>query len=491
MKFKKYLIIAAAGTLSFASCSKKFIDEVKPADGSISNEVVFSSKIGVNNALTGIYYNIRNYVTGQQNMYGWKTVQFNFDMRGNDLISDPGNWWLYENNWADNNYGRIATASRNLQIWNLLYKTINNANAVIKNAAMATDASQADVDKYVAEAKALRGWAYFQLARIYQFTYAKDINAPGVPIYTEPTSTSTYGNPRAPLKEVYALITSDLETATATLTSARVDKYRINKNVAQGILAEVYSEMAMADATLWSKVVTNAQEARTGFPLMSATDYKAGFNSPNGEWMWALQFNASQSLSYAGFFGYIEPVSVTGASARYNDIYVNETFVNKFSATDVRNQFVKISNSVTNAWHNWVTTKFRDNASRSGDYIMMRSAEMYLMEAEADAHLDKLEEAKDVLFTLQSKRDPSAVRSAAATKDELINEILFERRKELYGEMGVQYFDLKRYQRDLVRDGTQWSLITVPANDNRWRWQFPQTEMDANKSLKAEDQNPL
>jgi len=31
----------------------------------------------------------------------------------------------------------------------------------------------------------------------------------------------------------------------------------------------------------------------------------------------------------------------------------------------------------------------------------------------------------------------------------------------------------------------------VPANDNRWRWQLPQTEMDANKSLKAEDQNPL
>jgi len=491
MKFKNYLVIAAASVVTLASCSKKFIDEVKPADGSISNEVVFSSKIGVNNALTGIYYNIRNYVTGQQNMYGWKTVQFNFDMRGNDLISDPGNWWLYENNWSDNTYGRVATASRTLQIWNLLYKTINNANAVIKNASMASDASQTEIDRFVAEAKALRGWAYFQLARIYQFTYAKDINAPGIPVYTEPTSTTTTGNPRSPLKDVYALITGDLEYATATLASTRVDKYRINKNVAQGILAEVYQEMAMADNTLWAKVVTNAQAARSGFALMSTADYKAGFNTPNGEWMWALQFNASQSLSYAGFFGYIEPASVTGASPRYNDIYVNDAFVSLFSATDVRNQFVQVSSNTATPWKKWVTTKFRDNASFSGDYIMMRSAEMYLMEAEGDAQMGQLEPAKDVLFLLQQKRDPNAVRSTAATKDALINEILVERRKELYAEMGVEYFDLKRYQRPLVRTGNQWSLITVPANDNKWRWQFPQSEMDANKSLTAADQNPL
>jgi hypothetical protein len=93
---------------------------------------------------------------------------------------------------------------------------------------------------------------------------------------------------------------------------------------------------------------------------------------------------------------------------------------------------------------------------------------------------------------LQSKRDPAAVRSGASTKDALINEILLERRKELYGEMGVQYFDLKRYQMPMVRDGNQWSsVVNVPPTDNRWRWQFPQAEMDANKSLTPADQNPL
>jgi starch-binding outer membrane protein, SusD/RagB family len=42
-----------------------------------------------------------------------------------------------------------------------------------------------------------------------------------------------------------------------------------------------------------------------------------------------------------------------------------------------------------------------------------------------------------------------------------------------------------------VRNGIQWSLLTIPATDNRWRWQIPQTEMDANKALTSADQNPL
>ena len=57
--------------------------------------------------------------------------------------------------------------------------------------------------------------------------------------------------------------------------------------------------------------------------------------------------------------------------------------------------------------------------------------------------------------------------------------------------MGVQYFDLKRYQMPLVRDGNEWSLLNIPPDSNKWRWQLPQAEMDANKSLTSADQNPL
>ncbi len=343
----------------------------------------------------------------------------------------------------------------------------------------------------IGEAKALRAYSYFWLARIYQFTYAKNPSAPGVPLYTEPATAASNGNPRAPLKDVYALIVSDLDFAIANLTTDRIDKYRINKNVAELIEAEVYQELAMADNTLWAKAISNAQAARVGFPLMSGAEYKSGFNDvKNEEWLWGIQFNASQSLSYASFFGYIDP---TNGNTRYKDIYVNSSFVDKFSATDVRNLFVPAPNqSSSTPWKKWMTAKFVDNATFSGDFVLLRSAETYLIEAEGLAQTGQLEAAKDALFVLQSKRDPAAVRSVATTKDALINEILLERRKELYGEMGVQYFDLKRYQMPLVRDGNQWSnVVNVPANDYRWVWQLPQAEMDANKSLTAADQNPL
>ncbi|MEO6187966.1 MAG: RagB/SusD family nutrient uptake outer membrane protein, partial [Ginsengibacter sp.] len=148
--------------------------------------------------------------------------------------------------------------------------------------------------------------------------------------------------------------------------------------------------------------------------------------------------------------------------------------------------------SPANPWKIWQTAKFVDNTTYSGDFVLMRSAETYLIDAEGLAQTGQLEPAKDALFELQKNRDPGATRSTASNKDKLIDEILMERRKELYGEMGVEYFDLKRYQRPLMRDGNQWSsVVDVSADDNRWRWQLPQTEMDANKSLSAADQNPL
>ncbi len=492
MKIVKILIVISISMLTLSSCSKKYIDEVKPADGSLSENVIFGSKIGVDNALTGIYGLFQTYRNdnGRQNMYGLKTIQFNFDMRGNDLISDPSNWWLFENNWTDNTYGRIATAARTEQIWNLFYKAINNANAIILNTPKIPE-GDAVKNQLIGEAKALRAYSYFWLARIYQFTYAKDPSAPGIPIYTQPATGASNGNPRASLKEVYTLIVSDLDFAIANLTTNRIDKYRINKNVAQLIEAEVYQELAMSDNSLWAKAISNAQAARTGFPLMTGSEYASGFNSANNqEWLWGIQFNASQSLSYASFFGYIDP---TAANGRYKDIYVNSSFVAKFSSTDVRKLFVPAPNqSPANPWKKWMTAKFVDNSTFSGDLVLLRSAETYLIEAEGLAQTNQLEAAKDALYVLQLKRDPSAVRSTASSKDALISEILLERRKELYGEMGVQYFDLKRYQSPLVRDGNQWSgIVNVLASDNRWRWQFPQSEMDANKSLTPTDQNPL
>jgi starch-binding outer membrane protein, SusD/RagB family len=486
MKITKLLIAGAACIMLASSCKKSYLDEPKPANGALDAGIIFGSKIGAENAITGVYDLLRYYASGQQNMYGNKSIQLMFEVMGNDIIADPGNWWLYEDAWSQNTYGRIATGARTTQIWNLFYKVINNTNAIIKNVPNIPE-GQDTKDAFVAEARALRAYAYFNLARIYQFSYSKDANAKAVPIYTEPADASSQGNARATLKEVYDLITSDLEFAVTKLPVARLDKFRVNKNVAQGFLAQVYQEMAMSDNTLWTKAITNAQGARQGFSLMSAASYKSGFNDrTNSEWIWAQPFNSAQQQSYASFFGYIDH-----SGTRYKCLYINSSFVSLFSTTDARNLFAPASGqSAANPWKRWITTKFKDKADLSGDFVMMRAAEMYLIEAEALAQTNQLEEAKDVLFALQSARDASAARSGATTKDELINEILIERRKELYGEIGVQFFDLKRYQLPLVTDGNSYAVLNIPADDKKWVFQIPQSEIDANPNIEPADQNP-
>ena len=292
------------------------------------------------------------------------------------------------------------------------------------------------------------------------------------------------------MQEVYDLILADLDEAIANLPEARVGKYRINKNVAHGILAEVYQELAMADNSLWQKAIDNAQAARDGHALMSNAGYAGGFNNlSNGEWIWGFPVPDDQTLSYYSQFSYMDP-----SGGYYRNIALNTSFADKFTATDARKaQMVYYGTVPGYPALVYQTNKYRTRVAGAitGDIVVMRAAEMYLIEAEALAQQNKITESIDVLFAIQGLRDPSAVKLPGTTsKDDLINAILLERRKELYGEIGAYYFDLKRYQRALVRDGNHPYPLTIPADDARWLFQLPISEIDANLNIGPADQNP-
>ena len=74
---------------------------------------------------------------------------------------------------------------------------------------------------------------------------------------------------------------------------------------------------------------------------------------------------------------------------------------------------------------------------------------MYLNEAEALARLGRNSEAQQALFDLIITRDPAYTKSSN-TGDALVEEILLQRRIELWGE-GFRYFDLKRMNLPLDR----------------------------------------
>jgi hypothetical protein len=112
---------------------------------------------------------------------------------------------------------------------------------------------------------------------------------------------------------------------------------------------------------------------------------------------------------------------------------------------------------------------------------------MFLIEAEARARLGQNGPAQDALFALVRARDASAVKSTN-TGAALINEIMFNRRIELWGE-GFRFTDLKRTNSPLNRNGIPNHLIAmaqifdVPAGDPRWQFLFPQDEINANSKI--------
>ncbi|MGY0426509.1 MAG: RagB/SusD family nutrient uptake outer membrane protein, partial [Polaribacter sp.] len=115
---------------------------------------------------------------------------------------------------------------------------------------------------------------------------------------------------------------------------------------------------------------------------------------------------------------------VDQVNSAYRSVFVNEFFSNTFSTTDVRNTF---SLTGQTDYRKVATSKF--TFAFTSDIVIMRTAEMILIEAEAKFRQGDETGAKKLLYALQKNRDPMAV-NANNTGSALEEEILLERRKE-------------------------------------------------------------
>ena len=480
-KMKKlFLVILTAFALT--SCGNDWLDVAQPHDGSVTPNIIYADQATVTNAIVGSIDLMKEYYYDRHVTVGYRFYFLGLDFMGNDIVSNPGQWWTYESQWHPTISSK--TGYQSSYYWAMFYEVINDVNTKMAGIAESTlgDAAKAAA---IAELKAIRAYSYFNLARAFQFSYVHaGENAPCVPLYTEPTSSETKGNDRASMKEVFTQILADLDEAVSTLTDDRADIFRINKRVALLWRANVNLEMGN-----WTAAAADAKAARAGYTLMSKSVYQStGFNSikdAGTEWIWGFPIQADQAMGYASLFSHID---IFRKQAGYKNFFINETFVANFSETDMRNVFVDISASYP-SWGKWGAKKFQDNADACGDYGMHRASEMYLVEAEALVRAGKEAEGHAVLYELQKHRDPQAVKSAN-TGNDLVEEILLERRKELYGEIGTEFFDLKRYNKPLVRNGNHAisHMFTIPAGAGDWLFQIPQSEFDRNPNIKVQNE---
>jgi hypothetical protein len=467
------IIIAFITLVMLAGCSQEFLDAPKPTD-KVSAEVVFSTRDGVEAFISGIMRQFRGQFPNAAGVSttdaaGLNSIFFARSMKGNDLINTT-TW--FTNDYINDN--REPTYRRTIFTWNYCFYMVNQANALI-NGVEASSLAPADKKELAAYGYALRGFFYHQLVMEFAPTYAFDLNYPAPPIYT---SSSLTGNGMSTVKDVYALIVSDLTKAIAGLTEQRLGKSYINKSVANGILARVYQVMGN-----WAGAEVAAKAAYGGDPLavLSASTYRSGFNDyTNIEWIWGSAQTADQTNYYYGF----PHAGTDHLHTSYSSVYINRDFVSLFSPTDVRAIFQKKSASITNLndYRYWITNKF--TFTFDADHPIIRTPEMILIEAEAKLNQGQDTPAHDLLYILQKNRDVNAVRSTN-TGDALLNEILVERRKELYAEIGVEWFDAKRLRRGITRTGNHriGTLANLTADDKKFFLKIPQAEIDSNEFI--------
>jgi hypothetical protein len=490
MKKILFLIISLS-LLILTSCEKEYLERIPTS--SLAEKDLLSTVGGNHTLLHGIHRSTYTFY-GTHDKFGQKSVDMAVDLLGEDFFqSERGYGWFVA--WYQYLDHRNINSTNLEWVWSYYYDIVDNANIILANIDNASDAALNGPRVQFIKANALtyRAFSFYQLVQLYAQRY--DIGGAnthlGIPIYTEPTQT---GKVRSTVAEVYTQINKDLDDAITLFTSstyAKVNVSEIDLRVAQGIKARVAlttGQYATAEAM--------AVAARTGHALVPATKYGYGWNkADNTEWMWGAVLITEQQSSYASFFSHIDPY-FGGYATLGNHKIASTAVYDSMSATDERKLVFK-----TIAGKARVGKKFTGNggytatgqSNWTNDYLYMKSGEMYLIEAEAIARQGGRDgDAQTALFNLVSKRDPSYVKSVR-TGEELLQEILMQRRIELWGE-GFRFFDLKRLNLDLNRanlghTSSLWNAAGYfPAGDKNFVFLIPKQEMDANPNM---EQNPL
>lgn len=479
---KNIKILAAVALASILAVSCKDYLETNPTS-SVADNQVFTSIQGAEAALNGCYYLLHfNQTSDRGDTYGYISQILTWDTTGEDIIV-YGGWYGYDYNFWGHQRGDIF---KTYNLWVYYYDLINNLNSVLAYTPEIEGASEADVNAITGQAYTMRGWAYFMLAQIFQHTYqlSHPRNMPGVPIYTEPTTDQTEGKGRGTIDETYARIISDLTEGENRLEGyTRTAKNHVDKSVAQGILARVYLVMQN-----WDKAAEYAAKARAGYPLTTNDDWNSGFNDiSTSSWMWGLMQDKENKMygngDYGPFAMWANWITRDGGDLwSFNCFFLPDAFVALFDGNDIRRQ--QMFYRADQGSGLWCSPKFYDTLDMTGSFPYMRADEMLLIEAEAKAHSGS-SDAVTLLNQLQALRGANL---STSTGDNLIEDILVERRKELYGE-GFAWLDIIRNCKPLLREGNHVDYsgsFQIPAKSWRFVYQIPQSEIINNDNISSD-----
>lgn len=422
---KVHLAIISITILLSVSC-EEFVDIEAPNDKLIRS-VVFDSEETALSALIGIYNELgaASYSNGGTNSIGYLT-----GISADDILN------IAENNLPRMEFQRnelLPDNQLNYYLWSSAYNIIYLTNSFLEGITSTEQISQDLKDQWEGEVRFIRAFTYFYLVNLYG----------EVPLLLTSDYRDNELAGRDSQEAIYSSIKEDLHIAINQLPDGytRGERTQVNSFAAMGLLARVYlylEDWEMAE-TLSSQVIS--QTSLYKFPA----DINEVFKANSSEALWQISpIGGSQVTTHTpeGRTYIIEP-----GFSFFATVKLNEDLVNDFQETDERlKNWVEYDSSL-NAYYSYKYKIWNSTTFPIEEYSMiLRLSEQYLIRAEARTHLGKLTSAMDDLDIIKERAGIPLFSDTdqETTKQNLIKEILKERRRELFTEWGHRWFDIKR-----------------------------------------------
>lgn len=305
LNIKKYILMSVAAV--FLSACHDDLDQT-PTDPDILTETeVFSSPAEAKSALAKLYASLT--LTGQEGPAG------NADISGidegfsqytrmlfylNELTTDHailgwgdpgvpdlhGMYWGAGNDFAEGMYSRLA-------------QEVSFCNSFIENASAL---SSTEVEEYIAEARFLRAFAYYNLIDLYA----------NVPLTT---TISTELPQQSNRQEIFNFIESELLDIQETLVASGANEYgRVDRVAAWALLSKLYlNAEAWTGTAKWDETVTYSDKVMNSSYSLFTTDLNGngtaydelfladnGTNGAQNEFIFPVNFDGLHSQTYGG-----------------------------------------------------------------------------------------------------------------------------------------------------------------------------------------------
>lgn len=409
--------------------------ELETPNYSMITENVFADDETADAAMTGIYNQLYRPSTFFSN--GYESSVTILAGISADLIRPRAASHPTYNPFWQNSISTIDTpdADANLDLWSSAYNIIYLANSVIEGVEKSTQLSSPVRNRLIGQALFVRAFTNFYLTQLYG----------DVPLLLTTDYRINSNASRSSSDEVITQIIKDLDRSLILLDGIRYYRNNERTYVNYYVVSALRARVALYEKD-WkhAEILSSNVIAETStYEILDNPELVFKANSREAIWQLSPRGRDTQSSStFEGFMYVMIPMYPS-----FTAIILSEDFAESFEVSDRRKTNWIGYNEDVNMYF---IHKYKIKNSL-GDTIeeysmVLRLAEQYLIRAEARARQGKLLESVKDINTLRLRAGLPLISAThpEISMSEILKIIAQERAKELFGEWGQRWFDLKR-----------------------------------------------